>query len=219
MFGWKYEPKWLVDQLYENLKDWVDDFAMLDCRDRDELWIHEGEYRDKLREIARQKKADWVLLTSPDERWEKDAGKIIRPLIDDNQDKKILEVQLRELYTPTQYRIDGIWGTKYRRRIWPLLEKLTYKSQRIQCPAAPENPDFASVNIPVNIYHLKMIEPENRALRVKVFKKLDPIDQFQWCGYNYLDDEGGMELQGIPSGREYYPAYRKYLFQVPEKYL
>jgi hypothetical protein len=219
LLGWKYEPSWMVSELKENLKGWVDDFCILDCRGRDELWIHEGEYRAKLRQMAKEKKADWAMFTSPDERWEKDAGKIIRPMIDNNKDRKILEPILRELYTPNQYRIDGIWAGKYRRRIWPLLDGLTYKYQRIQCPSPPENPEFEVVNIPVNIYHLKMIEPENRKLRAEIFKKLDPTNEFQWCGYDYLANDDGMVLEEIPKGKEYYPKYRKYIFKVPENYL
>lgn len=218
-FGWKYEPEWLVEELKENLKDWVDDFAILDCRKRDELWIHEGEYRLKLRELAKQKGADWILITSPDERWEKDAGKIIRPYIDGNKDRVIYDFDLREMYSPTEYRIDGIWGQKNRYRLFPLLENQLFTYQPIQCNSYPQEPGYEVKHLDVNIYHLKMIEPQNRRLRVEVFKKLDPDNKYQGIGYDYLQDDYGAILESIPKGREYSPSYRPYYFEVPRRYL
>jgi hypothetical protein len=38
-------------------------------------------------------------------------------------------------------------------------------------------------------------------------------------GYDYLDDEDGLELQEIPGGREFSPKYKKWKFKVPKKYL
>jgi len=219
LFGIKYEPEWMVDQLIENLSGWVDDFAIFDTRDRDELWIHEGEYRVALRDKAYAMNADWVLITSPDERWEDNAGDIIRPQIDDNKHKKILEFNLRELYTPTSYRVDGIWGQKVRRRMFPLRSGQQFAYQEIQCPSFPLGPDYRIVRSDVNIYHTKMIEPENRALRAAVFNKLDPNNRRQVIGYDYLDDESGMVLEEIEDGRNFYPPYRPFRFEVPEKYL
>lgn len=219
MFGIKYEPDWMVEDLKKNL-DWVDDFAILDCRYRDELWIHEGEYRRLLREKAKELKADWVVVTSPDERWERNAGDIIRPVIDDNKDRNlILEVNLRELWTPTSFRWDGIWKNKTRRRIYPLNPGQVMSYKPIQCPCYPQDPNYTIKYLNVNIYHLKMIEPGNRKLRANVFSKLDPSNKYQSIGYDYLYDEEGIILKDIYPERGYYPPYKKYEFKVPKKYL
>jgi hypothetical protein len=217
MLGWKYEPRWLIDDFKKNM-DFVDDFAILDCRDRDELWIHEGEYRLKLIKMATELKADWVLCSSADERFEKNAGKVIRSLIDDNKERFVYEFDLKEMYTPTKYRVGGIWN-KTRLRLFPLLKGQVFKYQPIQCSAVPQNGDYVFKHINLNIYHLKMIEKENRKLRTQVFNKLDPLREYQGPGYDYLNDETGLELEKIPKGREYYPKYRKYIFNVPKKYL
>lgn len=221
MFGIKYEPDWLVDQLKENLKDWVDDFAILDCRDRkDELWIHEGEYRAELRKIAREMNANWVFHTSPDERWEKNAGKAIRPLVDDPIIHKVIySFNLREMWYPNEYRVDGIWGEKIRPRLYPLLPDNKYRSHWIQCSSVPYNSDFRREHLDINIYHLKMIEKENRKMRARVFKKLDPNNERQEIGYDYLYDDKGLMKQMIPEGREYYPKYKPYKFEVPKELL
>lgn len=216
--GWKYESEEMVEDMKKNMS-WVDEFCILDCRKRDELWIHEGQYRLILREMARKAKADWLLICSPDERYEDDAGEKIRPLIEGHQDKKIFEFSLKELYHPNWYRIDGIWGEKFRRRMYPLLDDQIMKYQPIQCPSMPVEDGYEVVRADVNIYHLKMIEPENRTLRAKIFKALDPENKYQSMGYDYLDDENGARMQRIPSDRMYHPKYKTYKFEVPKEYL
>lgn len=216
-FGVKYEPDWMIDQLKDNLK-WVDDFAILDCRDRDELWIHEGDYRLLLREKARKMGADWILITAPDERWEDSAGEKIRPLIDGQpKHPTIYEFDLKELYHPLWYRIDGRYAEKFRRRLYPLYDDQIMCYQPIQCPSTPRG-DYKIEHVDVRIYHTKMIEPENRTTRVKVFNKLDPNKKFQ-DDYDYLDDEVGGMVKRIEEDRMYHPKYKKFIFEVPEKYL
>ena len=62
-----------------------------------------------------------------------------------------------------------------------------------------------------------MINPANRGLRVQVFKKLDPDNQHQLIGYDYLNDERGIELHAILKDREFFPKItRDYKFVVPE---
>ncbi len=217
VLGWKYEPKWMIDEFKKNMS-WVDDFAILDCRGRNELWMHEGEYRMKLREMAAKKNADWILIASADERYEKNAGKIIRPLVDDNKNKAIYEFNLREMFTPNSYRKYGYWE-KYRQRLYPLLPDQRIAYQSIQCPSMPQNVDYKIKSVDINIYHLKMIEAENRLMRDKVYKELDKTNEFQGIGYDYLADDYGCVLEEIPKGREYSPKYRKYKFKVPKKYL
>jgi len=216
--GWKYEPEWMIKDMKRNMP-WVDEFVILDCRKRNELWMHEGQYRIMIREMARRAKADWLLICSPDERYETGAGKKIRSLIDDNKNKNIFEFSLKELYHPKWYRIDGVWGDKFRRRLYPLLDDQVMKYQPIQCPSMPVNDDYKVVRVDVNIYHQKMIEPNNRILRAEVFKLLDPQGIYQGMGYDYLTNESGALLERIPTDRMYSPPYRKYVFTVPVKYL
>lgn len=243
VFGIKYEPAWLVRDLKENLAPWVDDFAVVDCRSRrDELWIHEGRYRKLQRGAAIEAKADWVLVTSPDERWEDGAGDIIRPLIDGHKDKVIFNFPLREMWTPTAYRTDKLWGRKRRARLFPLLPNQRTSRSRIQAGPAPiGDGTYARETLDANIYHLKMIEPENRVMRAEVFEALDPDYHFQSRdpsrltarrkeldpegvliehGYHYLHNEDGLELEEIPEGRGFSPPYdRPYIFDVPPRLL
>lgn len=218
VLGWKYEPEWMLDELKQNLS-WVDDFAVVDCRNRDELWIHEGEYRKLQRRMARKLGADWILTTSADERWEKRAEEIIRPLTKRKR-KVIYQFNLREMWDQFHYRVDNIWGEKVRRRLYPLLpgQKIDYR--KIQCPSFPRNDDYKIEHVDLNIYHLKMMSLHNRQMRAKVFKATDPDRDFQRIGYDYLNDENGIELQAILKEREFFPKVtREYKFEVPAKYL
>lgn len=218
-FGIKTEPDWLVHELMKNL-DWVDDFAIVDCRKRKELWIHEGEYRILQRKAAKAKKADWILTTSPDERWEKDSWHKLQPLVEAQKGKCIYQFKLRELYTPTEYRVDGIWGEKKRLRLYPVYPNQIIDYKPIQCASYPQNPDYWTEDVDLNIYHLKHIEPENREMRTKVFQWLDPTSEHQpGVGYSYLMDESNMKLETIPEGREYTPSYRKYVFKPDLRWL
>lgn len=219
IFGVRYDKDLLPD-LIKNL-DFVDDFAILYDFNHKELWRNEYEYRIKLREIAEEKKADWVLVTSPDERFEKFAGLKIRRMVENIKDNRILQFNLREMWTPDKYRVDGVWGEKTRLRLYPLTKNQDYLKKHIQVPPFPVNkkgePFFPIVNTNLNIYHLKMIEPENRKLRSEVFKKLDPGNKIQKIGYDYLYNETGLKLKKIPFFRRYYPKYKKYIFDIPSE--
>jgi hypothetical protein len=223
-FGVRYDAE-LVEDAKENMKDFADEFCILDDTKRTDLWRNEQEYRYKLRRMAIEKGCDWMLITSPDERWEKNAAKIIKKLIKFKK-KIIYRFNLRELWTPDEYRIDGIWGEKTRGRLYPVYPNQVFEKTPIQCPPYPVNPvlkgecqfreAYPFENIDLNIYHLKMINPENRKTRAEIFKKLDPEDKFQQIGYDYLCDETGLQLEKIPEGREYSPEYKPYTFKVPQ---
>jgi hypothetical protein len=219
IFGHRYEPMWMVKQAVKNLKPIVDDFAILDDRGHDKLWRHEGEYRKILRNMALDKGATWLLVTSPDERWEVSATHKIWSEINKGRREIVLGGQLREMWTPNKYRIDGIWGRKARYRIFPISKNQDgiFENHHIQSPCYPTK--YPLLKLDLNIYHLKMIGLKNRIMRAKVFKKLDPDNSRQDIGYDYLYQEEGMELESIPRGREYYPSYRKWTFKVPERYL
>lgn len=218
-FGFRYDKE-LVPDLIKNLEGWVDDFAILDDTGHNKLWRHEGQYRRILRKMAREKGADWILITSPDERWEKNAGDKIRPLIDDNKRKVIYNFNLREMWDEYHYRTDGIWGKKKRRRLYPLLPGQIIMNTPIQCSSFPKNEDYRVEDVDVNIYHLKMMLRENRKLRARVFSKLDPRNEHQNIGYDYLDDERELELTAVLKDREFFPKVtKKYKFEVPDKYL
>ncbi len=194
-FAYRYEPDWLIDQLRENLA-WCDGFAELDDRARTEPWGDTAERTAALMAIARDMGADWVYYTAPDERLEDGAGETLRRLAERGRYDRY-RFHLREMWTPDAWRSDGMWGRKRRTRFYR------------------PGTSGKGRNVDLNIYHLKMIEPENRVERARVHAAHNTWDN-RARGFEYMLDETGLELTRIPDGRGYSPAYRSYRFEVEE---
>ena len=195
VYARRFEPQWLVDQLRENLS-WVDGFAEVDDRGSMDPWFDHDEMNQRYLAALKEQKADWALVTAPDERWDRQASAVIRKLSLDTREYRYM-FRLREMWTPMAYRVDGIWGSKQRVRMWPV-DRYTDEFP-IRLPARFK---------PIDIYHLKMIEPENRVRRAEV---LTAAGRRQSRGFDYLFDETGLEVREIEPG-SFTPSYRKYVF-------
>jgi hypothetical protein len=197
----KYEPQFMVDDLCENCA-WVDGFVELDQRDRvDELWSRRDERVAELRSRAEREGADWCLIMDPDERLERSAEEEVRRVVAGDPSLRYT-FPLLELWTPQTHRIDGPWGRKTRRRLFHLRAPM---SRRVLLDT-------------VLMFHLKMVEPENRHLRAEVHRRANTWDN-RTLGFDYLEDERGAVLQPLPPGRGFDPPYRPYKFEVPERLL
>ncbi|UQA95618.1 glycosyltransferase family protein [Streptomyces halobius] len=238
--GWRYEPEWLVDEFRENLA-WVDELVIVDDRARTgELWVHEGDYRLMQRQAlidAGIRPWDWVLVTSPDERWGSRAKRVVRGLIT-KRHRRIFQFPLREMFTLTSYRTDGIWGDKWRPRLFPFLPDQEFTKGSIQTPPSPVEGGYERVRVPhVPIYHLENIAPASRIERAIVYEALSPGSQQRaarsafWrrhdptgryiraYGYAYLADTRGMRLAPVPVGDIVPRPTRPYHFRVPDELL
>lgn len=237
--GWRWEPEELVNDWKESFA-WADKICIVDDRDRVGEWGDEGEYRILQRmelEEAGIEAWDWVFVTSPDERLEVGAEKVIREEIAKDLGLRTYSLDLKEMFEPLKYRTDGIWGRKTRPRLYPYLPHQVFSSRRIQQAPVPQSrrrQKYRRLKLDLNIYHLKMIEPENRQQRVDQYKKtdpnyrfqrrnspalkeLDPEGKFARLGYDYLNDLDGMVLEQIPEGRGYIPQYRRYVLSDQSK--
>ncbi len=193
-FAYRYEPDWLIDQLRENLS-WVDGFAELNDRGSTEPWRVRADRSAELKRIALEMQPDWIFWTAPDERLEDRAARVLRRLARHPHGR--YSFALREMWEPDAYRVDGVWGRKRRGRFYR--------------PGAR----MPSRRVDLNIYHLKMIEPENRAERARVHTLANTWDNRR-RGFAYMTDERRLRLGRIPAGRGYSPPYRPYRFEVPE---
>src|SRR5690606_29458610 len=148
---------------------------IVDDRHR-KTWRNESEYRllqRKTLEKAGIKRGDCILVTSPDERWENNAQRVIRDVIDNTSKPTIYKFHLREMFNPTDYRTDGIWGMKTRPSLYPYLPNQKFSKKRIQQLPTHVNGVYKIQLLNINIYHLKNIEPESRAERVAAYKLTD----------------------------------------------
>lgn len=207
VYAFRYDAA-LIPDLKKNIGHFVDGFIEHDDRNRNEKWYHEGKVRKSLIEKAREAGADWILCIDPDERFEFSAGKKIRKLIETNE-KVVYSFNFRELWTPFKYREDGVWDKKRKAILFPLLDGQTFMNLPVHSQWHPQNSDYQIINLDINLYHLKNIDPDNREARKKLYNSLDPNREIQKIGYDYIADESGLKLRRIPIRRLYWPFYKK----------
>jgi hypothetical protein len=206
VFSYRYDWR-LVPDLLTNLDPLVDGWVAWDDRNSKEPFSGEPERRHLLLSRARQLGAKWVLTIDPDERLERGAAPVLRRMTE-NADRILWRFRLRELYAPTTYRVDGIWGKKQLVRLFPLLDGQIFSMRPLHGPAYPLEPGYKKLNSGLNIYHLKMITERRRKARRDLYKQMDPSNSFQAIGYDYLADDENAEFEAIPPGREYLPGHR-----------
>jgi len=206
-FAFRYDAQ-LIPDLLQNLDGIISDYVYHDDRKNEDIWINEAIIRKKLINLAKAKNADWILGIDPDERFEKNAKNIIKNLVI-NKSKVIYGFKIRELFLTLKYRNDGIWGQKSKFILFPNLPNQEFMSLKVHQQWAPINSDYKKILTDLNLYHLKMIKKQNRIDRRDIYKKLDPNNQIQKIGYDYLADENNLNLKQIPRNREYYPKYNK----------
>jgi hypothetical protein len=82
-------------------------------------------------------------------------------------------------------------------------------TRAIHTPAIPVVPAYRKVDIDLNLYHLKMIEPANRAARTRAYSAAEAqhgVAARQWAGMRRTT---GMALQPVPAARGFTPAYTR----------
>lgn len=202
LFAYRYDQH-LIPDLLENISPFIDGWIAWDDTQRSDLWYHEGNVRRKLIEAARSNGADWVLCVDPDERYESRLKQRISQMI--SGDRYIVwGFPFRELYQVDGYRTDGIWGQKVRWNLFALNEQQSFMDLNVHSPWHPQNPNYSLQVTDINLYHLKMIDPQNRIDRAELYKKVD-VQGIQGIGYDYLADETGIEIVKIPTERLYSP--------------
>jgi hypothetical protein len=219
------EPDWLIDDLMANLRLWVADVLVLQVP-KTGPWGHEGEQNATKREMLRKAGATWVLFVDPDERIEDRAAELVPPILhaayQAGNRHVVYGFPLREMWTPDAYRVDGNWGEKMpRHRLFWLRRDASYPHKPIHSGTAPLSTRRYREVLPVNMYHLKNIEPSNRVERAKAYMNADPDFVHQRAetsarNWDWMADETGLQLEGIPPGRGFTPPYsRPYAFTAP----
>ena len=190
------EPQTLVDDLRTNL-GWCDRILEVQVP-REGPWGHEGALLARMRDTARSAGATWTLWMAPDERLEDRAGDALRTLLPTVDRRGALSFDVREMWTPTQWRSDGIWGRLRQHRLIHLHPGQTFQNKPLHCPVIPKQAWQFEQYSGLALYHLKHIEPANRIQRVLAYQRADPGFNSQpplrEDGWGWLVDEEGMEL-------------------------
>ena len=175
-------------------------------RDR-ATWDEPGNHR-ALVEAALRHRADWLLCVDVDERLEREfrvrADRVIRR-------GRLLgcsayAVRLRELWdSPDAYRVDGIWGRKAVARLFRARADHEFDPRPLHGHKAPlQTRRFGSYWLAdLNLYHLGMLQADDRLARRRRYELADPDNLWQPMGYAYLTDEVGRTLVGIDPRRRY----------------
>lgn len=179
----------------------------------------DGINHSRVIEAALRHQPDWMLGLDADERLEREFRTRAESEIRRAEKKgySAYTLKLRELWnSPRTYRVDGVWGTKLRARLFKNVPGLRYDARQLHGQWAPLNGfrRFLGI-IPLGypaadlvFYHLRMIDPADREARRNRYNQLDPGRKFQRTGYDYLTDEAGIQLEELPPGREYEPLGR-----------
>ena len=170
-------------------------------------WDELGNHR-ALVAAALRHGADWLLVLDADERVEQEfrprAERVIRR-------GRLLgfgafAVRLRELWdSPNQFRVDGIWGRKAPARLFRARPDHVFDTRPLHGVKAPLQ-DRVRGTYPLadlEVYHLRMIRPEDRLARRRRYEDLDPDGRWQAERYAYLTDETGLRLRRVDPRRRY----------------
>ncbi|RKI41740.1 glycosyltransferase [Corallococcus sp. AB004] len=174
-----------------------------------EGWDEPGN-RSRLLERAKALGARWVLCCDADERFEQDFLVRLPDLLRkaEKRGRPLVTVRYRELWDGVaQYRSDGLWGKKTRCCAFPLPDTMTFQGKRhtkfhgVWYPQQLEG--ARHLLLPHNLYHLRMVRPEDRLARRQRYEQLDPGSSYQRLGYDYLTDANGLKLTPLAGGEAY----------------
>jgi glycosyltransferase involved in cell wall biosynthesis len=162
--------------------------------------------RNRLLQEARRLGASWILCGDADERYEESFLKNLRThVFHGNLGGDVVRcVRLVNLWNSyDHYRMDGLCGPRWAPRMFKLPQLFSSRNtQQLHRPwYPPELEGEPKVNMEANLYHLRMIDSEDRKLRWQKFKTVDPSNLHQEIGYDHLVDENGLSLKKIPRGR------------------
>jgi len=205
VFSYRFDAH-LVSDLIANLDPIVDGWIAYDDRKATGAFSSEPLRRHALLAAARDAGADWILAIDPDERLERSAAERIAKLTSVYR-RIAWGFRLREMYSPTDYRVDGLWGEKIQYRLFKAYDPANCQSKAFHDLWYPSSVGFKARDSGLNLYHLKMIEPKRRIARRDLYDYLDPGHVLQDVGYDYLADEAGAVFERISPGREYHPPH------------
>lgn len=170
-------------------------------------WDEPGNKRLLINE-ALLKAPCWILVLDADERLEQHFHERANLAIHLAMRYRFSSIALRfgELWADiSQVRIDGIWGKK--RRACLFLLQHDYQLQSADFHAgwncANKNTSEHVVSADICFYHLGMLTAAQRESRKLKYKQLDPDNQWQSIGYDYLTDLHGLTLKKTPADRNF----------------
>jgi glycosyltransferase involved in cell wall biosynthesis len=164
-------------------------------------------------QAGRRHNAGWFLCVDADERLERDFATRVGDLLHEADADKIhiYSFQLRDLWGDRRhYRCDGTWNSTARYRMFrndPAHRRFDPRPlHRYWFPfELAANLETCGRHSELNLYHLRMIAPADRAARVARYEAIDPHGLLEPAGYRHLTDECGLERAEICPARDFMP--------------
>lgn len=186
----------LLKPLFENHLIF-NDIVVFDDLDNKELWYHEGQVRNIILNKATQVGYKWALCLDPDERILQKDQRLIRDIIkNDKKRQTIYQFNFNEMFSTTEYRIDGRWGRKWKRILFPLNSFNFYQNSKLHSHWYPRNRFYAIKKTNIPIWHLKHIFQGAAQERRRIYEQWDTIRAQK--DYSYLTDMEGAVFQLAP---------------------
>lgn len=205
-FSFRHDSK-LVPDLIRNIAPIVHGWIALDDRHSSAWYSSEPERRKALLRTAKHYGAAWFMPIDPDERLEDDWQHRIDGFLKAD-DLPIWTCQVYEMFTETEFRVDGVWGGKMREKLFPITSDMHVPD--VELHSLPFMYDIARPRRQTSLafYHLREISPVRRQLRRDQYAYLDPERTMQSIGYDYLAMEEGAVLQKISPNRPFSPSHQ-----------
>lgn len=205
-FSFRHDSQ-LVPDLIRNITPIVHGWIALDDRHSSAWYSSEPERRKALLRTAKHYGAAWFMPIDPDERLEDDWQHRIDGFLKAD-DLPIWTCQVYEMFTETEFRVDGIWGGKMREKLFPITSDMHVPD--VDLHSLPFMYDMARPRrqTALAFYHLREISPVRRQLRRDQYAYLDPDRTMQPIGYDYLAMEEGAVLQKISPNRPFSPPHQ-----------
>lgn len=168
----------------------------------EDAYYNERKVRQFLVLFAQQMRYKAVLCADADERFE---TKFLQNLRAEArricEQKKCLGLHFRELWGGVEkYRCDGVWDLKMKYVFFPISEcPLTFaETMKTDIHTFWHYDQINKLeDLDYSIYHLKMINRDDRARRAALYNFLDPKHLCQPIGYDYLIDEAGIKFRKV----------------------
>ncbi len=205
LFSFRYDAH-LVPGLVANLTPIVHGHIAWDDRAADAAMSSEPARRNALLAEAHRQGADWLLACDPDERFEDRLAGALPDLIAEG-DTILWRFACREMFSPTHWRADGVWGGKTVLRLFPAAAapgglNIALHGSWVADPARYRLRDSG-----LAYYHLRMAHPARRSLRRDLYAAADPERLYQAIGYDYLNDMRGCRLEPVAARAAFSPPF------------
>ena len=114
-----------------------------------------------------------------------------------------LWIPFKELWEPDRVRVDGLWGMKRKSCLFRSSARTGSTAAHAHALGVAPGTAPSWPVADLRLYHLRMIDPEDRVARHERYRRLDPDDALQPMGYDYMLDDTTLELADIEPGRDY----------------